>query len=67
MTSGFHQIPIKKKTELKKKKKTYLLLTTQGTQMKSLKMPFGLTNAPPVYQRGKFDLKLFLCSERPRG
>jgi hypothetical protein len=35
--------------------------------MKSLKMPFGLTNAPPVYQRGKFDLKLFLCSERPRG
>jgi hypothetical protein len=65
MTSGFHQIPIKKKTELKKKEN--LFITTQGTQMKSLKMPFGLTNAPPVYQRGKFDLKLFLCSERPRG
>jgi hypothetical protein len=57
---------LKKKTELKKKKEN-LFITTQGTQMKSLKMPFGLTNAPPVYQRGKFDLKLFLCSERPRG
>jgi hypothetical protein len=56
---------LKKKTELKKKEN--LFITTQGTQMKSLKMPFGLTNALPVYQRGKFDLKLFLCSERPRG
>jgi hypothetical protein len=65
MTSGFHQIPIKKRLNLKKKENPFI--TTQGTQMKSLKMPFGLTNAPPVYQRAKFDLKLFLCSELPRG